>query len=293
VANVAGRRRRTRTASQNASAKTATDYANLKADVKRLGKTAKQLIRACIIILPLVIILLQTNSAEMIQDFILSRKPFTLYEITIVLWFACWVFGAPFDVDMQEEVFIADEDKGNIGFRVIATMAGLLLIATAFLYLYKIETAFQLGLLVFVAANFAAHKIVMQRSRRAIERSRAIMTDDRDMFGLEKVRVVEEYLLGDWQTRRFHAMLAMAGIQLAVAALWRFTRAGELLNNLMIGGIAGSRLSPFVPALLFSLFVAVAEAWIMYRRGDTKAAIKSLDALSLRYALRPKAASVA
>lgn len=269
-------------------ARTATDYANLKADVRKLGKTAKLLVRVCIVVLPLVIILLQTDTSDMIQQFILSRQPFTLYEITIVAWFACWVFGAPFDVDIQESVFIADQDRGDIGVAVIATVAVFLLVATGFLYLYKIEGAFQLGLLVFVAANYFALGMLNRRSVKAIARSREIMAADRDHFGLEKVAVVERYLLGPWQGRRFRAMLAMAGFQLIIACLWRYTHAPRLLDPFALRGVTGPQLAPFVPAILFALFVIVSEAWIMQRRNATLAAIKALDALSLRYDLKPK-----
>lgn len=185
-------------------------------------------------------------------------------------------------------MFIADADRGDIGLGVIMTTAAFVLVATAFLYLYKIEAAFQLGLLVFVIANFLALRMLKKRSARAIARSRAIMVADRDMFGLEKLRVVEHYLLGAWQTRRFCAMMAMAALQLAVALLWRFTAAAHLLDGLSIRQVEGGRLAPFVPAILFAAFVAISETWIMKHRNDTLAALKSLESLSMCYTLKSR-----
>lgn len=216
-----------------------------------------------------------------------ARREYIL-RIALVMYYLSWVAGTKFDLTTQKSVYLLDPNRAQSRIPSI-TVVGSILVAFAILLWVKDEDPkFVLALSVLVAVNVVSWRFFLRDIvNPIITATREIYRGERDYFGLERLRVIEGYIGGDWQWRRF---AVMAGMMLIASVLVAFsplrTSLADLLNRLY-PSLPAEKVSPLLTAAFLAIFVLVAEGWIWIMRIRTRLSLQLLAVLDSRYRLLP------
>ncbi|MDD4884068.1 hypothetical protein [Sulfuricurvum sp.] len=200
-----------------------------------------------------------------------------IFQLSMALYYFCWIFGLNSDTDEQELIYVAAPNKKHtyIGGAITA-----ILITSLFAVLYKFNRPEQFAyfLLAFLLINISTWiyltKVVM---RKEYLKSKEIYEKAGDFSRLEKLRLVYEwYLVGSWQWVRFGVggLVALATVLVAV-----YAKQGHKTFQIT----AFSLSMELVVSLLLLLYVLVMETWIWRNRIIMTAQLALIDQLRERY----------
>lgn len=233
----------------------------------------------------------------------LTKPDFVLWKITLVLYFSSWILGPKFDKTNEEDVYVSAPRGGRLP---MGHVCAVLSVAILFALMAMAETLNDRDNLVpramvLVGLNPASigrryqeygpvsflaflnvlwvinvplwlmfvrgHIVPMSR------RSQRILKADDDRLGLQKVRVMDDYIMGRWQAWRF-ATGAIYLIVVDAAVYLQLHRPIKLYEYIAICG-----------------FVVVFESWVWLERLKARVALRLLEAMSIAYTLTPRASS--
>lgn len=251
------------------------------ADVKKFAHSVHRIVRAAELLLPVIVggleigELVRENGFALLPHALVSA--FTNADVARVLWraalviyFLSWVIGADSDIEFQQEAYLVAPrgDTGGLTNRDIAIAVGIAIGFGVLCYVRDSYRGFAIALAGFWLANIASWRYLVRMLEPPIRESVAQCERENRYIELEKVRIVEHYILGEWQWWRFGigTLLAIAMNLLA----WR---------GVSIGYAAGS---------IFA-FVVIVESWMWLMRWRGKYGIQLLEDLNQRY--REKLAS--
>lgn len=244
--------------------------------VGRLARATRRVVKAIAVLLPVVIggLSLRDVTFESVVD-VVTRSNAVIWRATIVAYFVSLIFGAYSDIDDQERVYRGAAAGGSLPITAGALI--LLLAATGGVLAYSPTFEIFAAALAAFWLTFAVgwKYMVTQITTPLVATSREFYETGKNYAGLERLKVVEEFVAGRWQIRRFLAggAFAIAMIGLAIAS-----RLG--VNDVPIAGHIDWET---VKSLAMLVFVLAMEAWIWAKRIKMKSLLMGLDQLSDRY----------
>ncbi len=248
--------------------------------VDRLARTTRRVVKVVAILLPAVVagLSLRDVTVQTVVD-VLTRSNEVVWRVAILLYFASLVFGAYSDIDDQARVFRVAPRMGQLPLPAIAIILMLGIIGGIVAYSWSFEV-FAIALTAFWVVWILGWKFMVGAvTAPMVGDSRAIYTRNNDYAGIERTRVVEDFLAGRWHIARFLAggaiLLMLLGLSLA--------RHQNIAALPIVGALNWETLKAF--GLLF--FVLVMESWIWAKRIKMKALLMGLDQLARRYRFTP------
>jgi hypothetical protein len=237
-------------------------------------------------ILVLLFAWVQLNGAPFIEA-AKNASPEFLVTTALVIYYACWFFGATFDINAQKNAYVIDPNenrflKETIGVGLLFLLATLALVAASTDIHY-----FAVALAIFVLANFFGGRFIRFRVRGAIETSRRKLLAVKNHFRAEELRLVEDYMFGVWQDRRFFLMLAFVCAIIAVSFNDQIRVGFANLLFYLGAPIPATKIIALLPSSLILFYVLVAESWIWFKRLELAFTIRAMKRLRKKFVLRP------
>ena len=191
-----------------------------------------------------------------------------LTKIALSIYYLSWVAGLRNDVDEQEKAYAKSPNQGRFPWKegILATVA--IVGVFAILCVVSSATWFGVVLAVFLAINVAGYIYIRSLIMPTIEESRKEYTKDEDQNSLFKLKIVEAYMTGPWQTYRFVYAFAAIGIVIAMG----FSRLPQLLSSVYPSIPPGTYV-----AISVLLYVITVEGWMWLMRIWTKVARGTVD----------------
>jgi hypothetical protein len=187
-----------------------------------------------------------------------------LWRTALVIYFLSWMLGGESDTEMQADVYLTAPHGGRLTKLDIGAIVGLAVGFGILCYVSSKDYRWAaVALTGFWAFNVLVWRYMVGVLKGSIHQSYVNYGRSRRYIDMEKVRVAERYIDGNWQWWRFGVGAVLA---LAMDALVFFVDLPE-------GYAHGS--------ILF--FVVVVEAWIWWMRSRTKVSLNVLEDLSERY----------
>jgi hypothetical protein len=265
---------------------TPSEIANYKADIERLAKQSRYAIQIIAAILATAFAFVVLG-AEQVAGTLNRTDPTIIYKIGLFAYYTCWVFGAKFDVDIEERVYVRDNLHGILDWKAIGILAIFTVAMLLFFWLHYYERIFAVGLLAFIAANYAGWRTVCRRIDGPIQDSISYYEKLGDHFGSTKVRVVDGYMRGTWQRQRFAVMAAMGVALLMAANAEPLFGIAPAVRGMTVLNLDADKLVYLAPAMLFLIYVTVAEAWMWIQRAKVHVCVTTIEGLSKKYVLEP------
>jgi hypothetical protein len=187
-----------------------------------------------------------------------------LWRAALVVYFLSWVIGADSDIEFQQEAYLVAprEETGGLTRTDIAMAVGIAIGFGVLCYVRNSYRGFALALTGFWIGNFLGWRYLTRMLEPPIRESIARCERGNRYIELEKVRIVEQYILGRWQW-------------------WRFGAGAVLAVGMNI--LAWKELSLGYAAFSIFAFVAIVESWIWLMRSRGKYGLRLLEDLSDRY----------
>jgi hypothetical protein len=268
------------------------EIASAKADVQKLARRSRLAVEIVAWVLATACAFIIISEKQVLGA-IVGVDPGLLYKGGLFLLYTSWVFGAKFDVDIEEKAYARDDLQGALDWRALSVIALLTLTMTGFFWLHGMERFFGFGLLALVAVNILTWKTVCLRIKGPIDHSMKTFTEQGDYFAAEKLKVVANHIRGAWQKTRFRFMLASALVLIVAANAIHALDLATLAGALQLAGLSAAKLVALMPAMLFLAYVAVTESWIWIRRQRAAVSIETIERLSRGYQMRPRASAAA
>ena len=263
----------------------------------RPGKELRKLVRIVRILtkviawtLPILFAYLKLNELDKNISFddLIKRvanvtAPDFLWKSALTLYFISWVYGANADIDEQEQVYLTAPNQGRLP---VAGIGFILMIAVVFLILSRVQHYWEFAIVLtsfwvlnILAWRYLLKKIVMPSLRASYTLYRA----GYEYLKIEKLKVVESYIAGHWQSWRF----AAGGIVIFCMIILSFTRYQHDVASSLPTPLQDQFKPEFIPAVTILFFVGFMELWIWAMRLRTKMALSYLDYLSDHYEFEP------
>lgn len=251
--------------------------------VKKFARSAHRLVRLAEFFLPIIIASLEVGElmreggfrqlpralAEVVTNADIAT---VLWRVSLVLYFLSWVLGAESDIDAQEEVYLVAPRGGTLSEQDIGVGIGIAVVFGVLCWVSDNYRAFALALTGFWVVNIVTWRYLMRLLATPIRESRALYEREGRYIELERLRVAENYIAGNWQR-------------------WRFA-IGALLAIVM-NGLAWFDLSHGYAAASIFVFVTSVEAWMWLMRLRRKLALEALEEFGERYGEKLKIRSMA
>ena len=263
------------------------EIASAKADVQKLARRSRLAVEIAAWVLATACAFVIITEKQVLGA-IVGIDPGILYKGGLFLLYTSWVFGAKFDVDIEEKTYARDDLNGTLDWRALGVIVLLTLTMIGFFWLHSMERFFGFGLLALVAVNVMTWRAVCIRINGPIEQSMKTFIGQSDYFAAEKLKLVSEYMRGPWQKTRFRVMLASALTLIAVTNAIHGFDLAALAGTAQLAGLSAGKLVALTPAMLFLAYVAVTESWIWIRRQRAGVAIETIERLGHAYQMRPR-----
>ncbi len=207
-----------------------------------------------------------------------------LLRVFLAIYYACWIFGTGFDLSIQQAVYVNDPHRGRMPFESYAVILSFGVIAVVLVWSSQDYRYFLPVLATFLLGNILGWAYIVRRVSGIIRNSRAYYKSQADYFGLEKLDVVTEYMLGNWQKWRFGLLCAIAAIGNALVLIPALRQSFVALLG-AVSGASPSSIDRILPEAIFALFVIASEGWIMTMRLQARLAMDTIDRLRPKYNL--------
>lgn len=204
------------------------------------------------------------------------------YKVTLAIYFSLWVYGTTMDLDDEEYTLLVAPSKSKLTISAIST---IIITGIAFGILCSVQTpqAITIVLSIFFIVNVISWQFLIHYVQKPFLKSKQKYEQAENYFVFLKLEIVEQYLYGNWQWKRFGAGLI---VLLALNIIVFFNLSSSIVATLHIPS------SLFVVVFLFFLYICVMEIWIWHKRLHKKISFKILDDLDLKYGLQLKENSI-
>jgi hypothetical protein len=266
---------------------TPSEHAVFKSDVEKLARQSRVAIQVVAGLLVVVFTFIAVSGKD-VKSWVDVADSGVVYKIGLFIYYSCWVFGAKFDVDIEERVYIRDNLHGVLDWKAFGVIAILTAVMAGFFALHPYERLFPVGLAAFIGVNYLGWRTVCRRIAGPIAESIRYYEQLGDYLGSVKVRMVEDYMCGRWQAWRLAAMAAMAIALSAAANSGPYYGLAALMRSFLPEGLDSRKLAELLPALLFIFYVLAAEAWMWVRRANVHVCVKVIERLGRDYKLEPR-----
>jgi len=248
-----------------------------KEDVIQLARRARLMVRVAAFGLVLVFGWLKLHGVDLAP----LAKDVTaelLFQVSLALYFLCWVAGPLSDIADQERVYLRPPTKR--GQMPLGGWVTWILLTTVFGILCWVDSykKFSICLFAFLFLNVVTWQYLVRGVLRStVKRLEKEYRESEDYIGLEQLKLVYgRYLNGNWQWLRF----AVGAVVIALLVTTSFTALGMAL---------AVRLDQPTPELVISgeilLFVVVMEGWIWIKRAQVKNGLRLLREIREAYRL--------
>jgi hypothetical protein len=215
-----------------------------------------------------------------------SAPPDRLLRFIAAIYYFSWVFGSSFDVRLQQAVYVSDPSKGRLTWKAIVAVLVLLVAGTLLLWASNSPKRFVVMLNMLVMADLVTWQFLfIARTAPIIRASKELYTKQNEFVDLERLNIVENYMMGKWHWYRF---AVLGAILLVVDLISLIDPIRVLVSNLVESaapalkqGLAASLL----PVLAIMLFVIVGEGWKWILRLKIRTALDVISALKVKYKL--------
>jgi hypothetical protein len=207
-------------------------------------------------------------------------------KVALSLYYAAWLVGAPADLRMQEKIYLIDPRRGAFPKSFLAITPAFLAAAGLLLWAQKHETYLAITLLCFFAVTTILWFRVKYWALPLIKATREYYELDPDgNFEIEKVGIVRELIIGDWQVYRHSALwiLLLAFNAISISPIVR-SHVAEWLS-VIVPGVSPEAISARLPAFMLLIFVLATEisSWAM--RVRAMLSLHIVDRLQRKYFL--------
>ncbi len=215
-----------------------------------------------------------------------SAPPEALRRFVIAIYYFSWVFGSSFDVRIQQSVYVRDPSRGRLK---TTGVVAVLVLAVTFAMLLSVSGNLRefVGMLnAFVLADLLTWQFLfIARTTPIIRASEAVYVQDKQFFDLERLRIVESYMVGNWHWYRFIVL----GVILAIMDIVAFIDpipiiVGNLIDSTLPSLTRGLSAS-LIPVLTIVLFVLVGEGWKWFLRVKVETTLEVFAGLKGKYRL--------
>lgn len=215
-----------------------------------------------------------------ISNFVQSLDENAIIGATLIAYYYAWLLAQSIEMKMTRTVYIAD--AGNPKSMLIQVPATVLS-GLALFYFRGNEKSLALAMLVFFVVDVAAWRNVVRLSYKFEARSAQKYERERSYSRLAQLRYyVRSYLRGGWQYPRYGLLFLILGF-LFVAAFVPSARQLVAAQISAFTEIPEEKIYNLSFALLFFLYISVAEIIVWEMRLRTRRAIIILDELRLNY----------
>ena len=191
----------------------------------------------------------------------------TLFQVSIWLYFICWIYGNLIDNKYQEMTFKKAPNQGRFPLKGIFFGVVLMLVFGILCWVDDFKT-FSFVLLGFWIINFFAWRYFKNEVQDSLDETEKIYREKLDIYGLVKFYTVKEYIAGRWQYWRF----GIGAIVLIFICLIYFRKI-----EIGIASLVGLPNATLLPSLTIFLFVLIFEMWIWYFRIKSIVGIKLVE----------------
>lgn len=193
-----------------------------------------------------------------------------LLRASLVIYYFSWIAAVAVDTRDEEDVLFAAPNRGRIP---AAALLIIISISVGFAVLCWVESyvQFVIALAIFWALNIVAwlyflHALI----KPAIRSSRAVASREGLVLDSQKISLLESYLCGGWQWRRYVAGSASIGLLGALAV----PEVSETVRQFLgFGSLAG------LGATAVLLHILAFEGWVWWRRLQKRFGIRLLERL--------------
>jgi hypothetical protein len=135
-----------------------------------------------------------------------TTTPLVLWQSALWLYYFSWAYGTLFDVNVQEDVYVAFPERGRVpvhGFIVVLllTVAGAALLWTA-----RDIQRFAIAIDIFIVVDHLAWIYLIWLIRPVVEDSKTTFVQDRNYFAVEALKTVTYHIQGPWKWWRLPAL---------------------------------------------------------------------------------------
>lgn len=229
------------------------------AEMSKIFKKTKTLIRVIAIILVSVFTWLEFHdlitSKEVIPMFT-DKFSDILFKVILALYYISWVAGTSVDMKDEEYTLLIAPNKGQL---TITATTTILVLGFLFAWLCGTNTpqSFALALSTFFIFNVIGWFYLKFFIKEAIDKSIDKYIRTKDPLGLYKIKIIQHFLWGRWQTYRFITGFFL----LVVINIFAFSDLSLKIKEAVM-----SPSSQFFIVLIFFLYVFIFEIWIWYVR---------------------------
>lgn len=201
-----------------------------------------------------------------------------IFNISMVLFYLSWCFGAPWDSRYEQRVIVVAPKKGKLTLEAILIMVALAVLFGVLCYI-NTQKVFLWFLLAFWLVNWGAWRILVNKFLlEPFRTSVSVYKKFEKHYEILRLDLVKDFIDGKWQWIRFFIGIILIEIFLIV-------------NYLGIPGFiamtTGKVSSEVVRAGFIAVFVFIVEPWIWYMRFRLKVAFGCVEKFEKEYSIRP------
>ncbi|MCX6230366.1 MAG: hypothetical protein NTZ33_02370 [Bacteroidetes bacterium] len=221
----------------------------------KMIKNTKTFIRITGVILTFNFVWLEFHELPLIPLFTNTFSS-VFFKIILALFFASWIAGTSKDLEDEESALLVAPNKGKLTMLAIGT---IVILGVLFAWLCKANTysEFAIALSVFYIFNIISWYYLKLFVKESINESIKKYEEVNDIYGLKKIKTIEDFLLGKWQVKRF----AYGFIFLVILNILAFTNYSQNISTLI--DIPSTQ---FIIVLSFFMYLGEMEIWIWLKR---------------------------
>ncbi|MGH6924388.1 MAG: hypothetical protein ACRED5_11685 [Propylenella sp.] len=222
-------------------------------------------------------------------DVIANAKREYIQRVALVVYYLSWVGGTRFDLETQKSVYLLDPNRGRSRAPALAVVASIFVAFAVLLFVRDDDRKLVIALAAFISVNVLSWRFFVRNIvGPIIAASRATYLKAGDFIGIERLKLMERYIAGDWQWRRFAVMSAMVLLASVVIGLDGLRAGVAQVVNRLYQAVPAEKIDPLLAPCVLALLILIAEIWIWIMRLRTRHALRLLDDLSRHYQLAPQ-----
>src|SRR5437588_856213 len=171
------------------------------APLRKIAKKTKTLIHTIAVALAFIFTWLEFHDLSLIPLFTDTFSNI-FFKIILAFFYLSWVIGASKDIEDEEYVLLVAPNKGKLAISGIMTILTLGALFTC-LCIFNTYKSFVIALSGFFIFNVISWLYLKLFLKKAINESINKYKMNDDLYGLLKIKAIEDFLWGEWQINRF------------------------------------------------------------------------------------------
>src|ERR1700734_109280 len=206
-------------------------------------------------------------------------------RIALTIYYFCWMYGAAFDYQTQQDVYVIDPNKGRIpkGFFVFVPVFVVIAVSLLLASIQN-ERYLAVALTLFCILDVIGWHHNQTWMKPIFEASFKFYETEHDYFGYERLSFAKSFFFGRWALWRYATMLAILGSILLIS----FN--GTARDNLSQAihhttSLDSAKINEITPGVLILFFVLTAETWIWVNRIRVRVSMDAIASVKDKIAL--------